>query len=325
MLYPLLFQNNLFPIVWGGHRLRQIKGLPPADEPVGESWEVSAVSGKESIVANGSLAGRNLRELTAEYGADMLGKRVQERFGNEFPLLVKFIDAEKDLSIQVHPNDALAMERHGCMGKTEMWYVVDAKPGAYLYVGFSESISGEEYQRRVSDGTICDVLAKHFIRPGDAFFIPAGRIHAICGGALIAEIQQSSEITYRIYDYDRLGMDGKPRELHTELAVDALDYAVHKEYSIRYPRQENVPGTICGCEFFSVNRLCINHVMERKLGYLESFVIYMCLGGECRIGESVLLTQGQTCLVPASCSDTTLTPVGENGTAELLEVFIGNA
>ena len=223
MLYPLLFETNLFPIVWGGHRLREMKGMSPIAEPVGESWEVSAVPGKESVVVNGPLSGRNLRDLTQEYGSDLLGKAVQEKFGSEFPMLVKFIDAESDLSIQVHPDDAVAMQRHGSMGKTEMWYVVDAKPGTYLYAGFAKSITSEEYRRRVEDGTICEVLAKHPIRMGDAFFIPAGRVHAICGGALIAEVQQSSDITYRIYDYGRMGMDGKPRELHTELAADVLD------------------------------------------------------------------------------------------------------
>ena len=220
MLYPLLFETSLFPIVWGGNRLRQMKGMSPSCEPVGESWEVSAVPGKESVVLNGDLAGKNLRELCQQYGADLLGGAVQQKFGNEFPMLIKFIDAESDLSIQVHPDDSVAMERHGSMGKTEMWYVVDAKPGTYLYAGFSKSITSEEYRRRVEDGTICEVLAKHPIRMGDAFFIPAGRVHAICGGALIAEVQQSSDITYRIYDYGRMGMDGKPRELHTELAVD---------------------------------------------------------------------------------------------------------
>ena len=149
MLYPLLFETNLFPIVWGGHRLREMKGMSPIAEPVGESWEVSAVPGKESVVVNGPLSGRNLRDLTQEYGSDLLGKAVQEKFGSEFPMLVKFIDAESDLSIQVHPDDAVAMQRHGSMGKTEMWYVVDAKPGTYLYAGFAKSITSEEYRRRV--------------------------------------------------------------------------------------------------------------------------------------------------------------------------------
>ncbi len=308
--------------------MREIKGMSPEDEPVGESWEVSAVPGKESIVCNGELQGRNLRELTSEYGASLLGRSVYDRFGEEFPMLVKLIDAEHDLSIQVHPNDELAQKRHGCMGKTEMWYVVDAKPGTYLYAGFARSITGEEYRRRVQDGTICEVLAKHNIKAGDAFFIPAGRVHAICGGALIAEVQQSSDITYRIYDYGRLDMDGKPRELHTELAVDALDYTVHSEYALDYPRDMNRPNLVCTCDFFEVRRLTLDAPLNRRMRHHDSFVIYMCLQGECRLGNDVLLRQGQTCLVPAECTDDimlTPTSTGNGGRIELLEVFIPQA
>ena len=324
MLYPLLFETSLFPIVWGGNRLRQMKGMSPSCEPVGESWEVSAVPGKESVVLNGELAGKNLRELCLQYGADLLGGAVQQKFGNEFPMLIKFIDAESDLSIQVHPDDSVAMERHGSMGKTEMWYVVDAKPGTYLYAGFSKSITSEEYRRRVEDGTICEVLAKHPIRMGDAFFIPAGRVHAICGGALIAEVQQSSDITYRIYDYGRMGMDGKPRELHTELAVDVLDYTVHKEYSISYPMELNKANLVCECEFFTVRMQRLTAEIARNLKHYDSFVVYVCMRGECMIGDSVHLKQGYSCLVPASCTDLKITPMGEKGMAELLEVFVNN-
>ena len=324
MLYPLLFETSLFPIVWGGNRLRQMKGMTPSCEPVGESWEVSAVSGKESVVLNGELAGKNLRELCQQYGADLLGGAVQQKFGNEFPMLIKFIDAESDLSIQVHPDDSVAMQRHGSMGKTEMWYVVDAKPGTYLYAGFSKSITSEEYRRRVEDGTICEVLAKHPIRMGDAFFIPAGRVHAICGGALIAEVQQSSDITYRIYDYGRMGMDGKPRELHTELAVDVLDYTVHKEYSISYPMELNKANLVCECEFFTVRMQRLTAEIARNLKHYDSFVVYVCMRGECMIGDSVHLKQGYSCLVPASCTDLKITPMGEKGMAELLEVFVNN-
>jgi mannose-6-phosphate isomerase len=322
MLYPLLFETSLFPIVWGGHRLREIKGLPQADEPVGESWEVSAVPGKESVVANGNHAGKNLAQLVGEYGEELLGKYVHEKFNGEFPMLVKFIDAESDLSIQVHPNNEQASERHGSMGKTEMWYVVDAKPGTYLYAGFAKSITPEEYCRKVEDGTICEVLAKHNISAGDAFFIPAGRVHAICGGALIAEVQQSSDITYRIYDYGRMGMDGKPRELHTELAKDVMDYAVHKEYSVNYAKDENQSNLICECEYFTVNKMKLTEVKQRNLKHLESFLIYICIGGECKVGDSLVLKYGQTCLIPASCADVTITPLGNDGTVELMEVYV---
>lgn len=316
----------MFPIVWGGHRLKEIKGMHPDNEPIGESWEVSAVPGKESIVGNGTLRGRNLRSLTEEYGAELLGHSVYDRFGSEFPMLVKFIDAESDLSIQVHPDNELAMRRHGCAGKTEMWYVMDAKPGTYLYSGFSRSITPEEYRRRVADGTICDVLAKHYIRPGDAFFIPAGRVHSICGGALVAEVQQSCDITYRIYDYGRPGMDGKPRELHTELAADALDYTVHEDYALDYPKEMNRPNLVCGCDYFEVRQLVLDAPLCRRMGHHDSFVIYMCLQGECLLGSNMLLRQGQSCLIPAVCTDeiplTPLISADNDGRAELLEVFI---
>ena len=226
--------------------------------------------------------------------------------------------------LYVHPDDSVAMQRHGSMGKTEMWYVVDVKPGTYLYAGFSKSITSEEYRRRVEDGTICEVLAKHPIRMGDAFFIPAGRVHAICGGALIAEVQQSSDITYRIYDYGRMGMDGKPRELHTELAVDVLDYTVHKEYSISYPMELNKANLVCECEFFTVRMQRLTAEIARNLKHYDSFVVYVCMRGECMIGDSVHLKQGYSCLVPASCTDLKITPMGEKGMAELLEVFVNN-
>ncbi len=325
MLYPLLFETNLLPIVWGGHNLWKIKGMSPIDEPIGESWEVSAVPGRQSLVSYGLLQGRTLRELTKEYGAALLGQSVYDKFGGEFPLLVKLIDAEGDLSIQVHPNDEQAMQRHGCMGKTEMWYVLDAKPGAYLYAGFSHEITQEEYLRRMEEGTICEVLAKHSLHPGDAFFIPAGCIHAICSGIFVAEVQQSSDITYRIYDYGRMGMDGKPRELHTELAKDVLDFTMHSNNALVYSREKNTPNMICTCRYFEVRRLSLDAPLHRQMKHHDSFVIYMCLNGSCTLGGTVELNHGQSCLVPAACADDILLapkPRVNDGQAELLEIFI---
>ena len=199
-LYPLLFQPNLYPVIWGGRKLKPWKGMVADDEPIGESWEVSAVPSCASIVTNGAFAGRPLDEVVKELPKEILGERVAALYGDRFPLLVKFIDAERDLSIQVHPNDEMAMREHGKMGKTEMWYVIDAKPGAYLYAGFKEEMTPQEYKRRVADGSITEVLARHEVKPGDVFYLPAGRVHAICGGILLAEIQQSSDVTYRIFD-----------------------------------------------------------------------------------------------------------------------------
>ena len=223
--YPLVFEPNLHSVVWGGDSLTKWKGLPAIDVPVGESWEVSTLPSSISIIANGEFQGCNLVSVITENAEDILGKHVAMKYENELPLLVKFIDARRDLSIQVHPNDELAHQLHKKRGKTEMWYIVDAKPGAFLYSGFSRSLASsdsdgedvcredalEAYRQKVADGTIIEYLAKHEVKAGDVFFLPAGRVHTICGGILLAEVQQSSDITYRIFDYNRLGIDGKPR------------------------------------------------------------------------------------------------------------------
>ncbi len=339
-LYPLLFEDNFHTVIWGGNRLKPMKQLPADDEPIGESWEVSAVPGSLSTVKNGPLQGRNLAELTEEYGSLMLGKAVQKKYGNVFPLLIKFIDAARDLSIQVHPDDRLSKERHGKFGKTEMWYVMKAEPGARLYAGFKERISQYEYQKRIEDGSICDVLEAHEVHAGDVFYIPAGRIHAICGGILLAEVQQSSDVTYRIFDYNRLGLDGKPRQLHTEWAKDALDYRVYPDYRTHYEHRINKPVPIIMSEFFVVKLLEVNRAFHRKLYKYDSFIIYMCLEGHCTIRiqsakgfddempapecRIVTLTEGNSCLIPAGVADFYVSPHNENGITRLLEAYIDN-
>lgn len=340
-LYPILFDNNFHTIVWGGHSLKPLKGLPQDCETIGESWEVSAVPGSMSVVKNGSLAGRNLAELTSEYGELMLGKAVAAKYGDKFPILIKYIDAAKDLSIQVHPDDALAKARHNCFGKTEMWYVMKAEPGASLYSGFKQHISKDEYAKRIADGTICDVLQKHEVKSGDVFFIPAGRVHAICGGIMVAEIQQSSNITYRIFDYNRMGLDGKPRQLHTEEAVDAIDYSVHDDYRTHYERKINKPVPLVETSFFIVKLLEVDRSFHRKLYKYDSFIAYMCLEGDCTIrikstqgfGSGVMpaeedtivrLTEGNSCLIPASVADLYVEPNNSAGTTKLLETYIDN-
>lgn len=223
-LYPLVFKPNLHTIVWGGSRLKPWKQMPNNGDPIGESWEVSAVPSSPSIVDNGCWAGMSLIDVINKLPIEFLGRSVAKKYGNKLPLLVKFIDAEKDLSIQVHPDDKMALREHNKSGKTEMWYVIDAKPGSCLYAGFKEQITPEEYKRKVADSTITESLARHEVKAGDVFYILAGRVHAICGGILLAEVQQSSDVTYRFYDYNRVGLDGKPRELHTDLAAEALDF-----------------------------------------------------------------------------------------------------
>ena len=338
ILYPFQFKQNFYEMVWGGDRLKPMKGLPADDRHVGESWEVSAVPGKESYVANGPLEGYSLPRLVDLYGELLLGHKVVTMYGRKFPLLVKFIDAAKDLSIQVHPDDDLAMARHGCFGKTEMWFVMDAEPGAYLYSGFSTPISKYEYEKRVEDGSICDVLCRHDVKRGDVFFIPAGRVHAIGGGTMVAEVQQSSDITYRIFDYNRLGLDGKPRQLHTEYAKDAIDYKVYDNYRSDYEYKVNKPVAMTESPYFTVKRHVINRSFHRKLFKYDSFVIYMCLHGDCKIelrstegfGElmpsirEIELTKGNSCLIPYACADVNLVPNNPDHITELLEVYIDN-
>lgn len=328
--YPLLFKDNLRPVVWGGHRLKPLKGLAPDAEPIGESWEVSAVEGRESVVVNGPLAGQRLTDLVRQQPAALLGEKVADMYGGRFPLLIKFIDAEQDLSVQVHPNNELAQQRHQCMGKTEMWFVLDAQPGAFLYSGFASPISKYEYQKRVEDGSICDVLSRHEVKKGDVFFIPAGRIHAIGGGIMLAEIQQSSDITYRIFDYNRPGLDGLPRELHTELAQDAIDYKVYDSYLTNYEERANKPNTVAECSYFTTKTFLLTRAFHRKLYKYDSFVIYMCLEGGFTVDclpcseQSVHLGVGGTCLVPAQVADVRLVPDKEAATTRLLEVYIDN-
>lgn len=237
--YPLLFETNLHSVIWGGNQLRPYKGLPSSGEPIGESWEVSAVPTSPSIIANGEQKGKDLITVISENPAAILGKKVARKYKDELPLLVKFIDAKRDLSIQVHPNNEMAMREHGKSGKSEMWYVIQADEGAHLYAGFKKEMTPEEYQRRIADDTITEVLADHQVKTGDVFYLPAGRVHAICGGIMLAEVQQSSDVTYRIYDYNRPGMDGKPRELHTELAAKALDYHVVDTIRTAYAEKAN--------------------------------------------------------------------------------------
>lgn len=327
MLYPFLFQPNLHPVVWGGHRLQPYKGLETSDEPIGESWEVSAVPNSTSVISNGAFAGRDLVSVIAEYPEEILGKAVNEKYQGVFPLLAKFIDAKRDLSIQVHPNDEMAQRMHGKMGKSEMWYIIKTDEGSHLYAGFKKEISPEEYHRRIADGTITEVLADHTVRTGDVFYLPAGRVHAICGGILLAEIQQSSDITYRIYDYNRPGMDGKPRELHTELAAQALDFRVEKNYRTEYVETDNRAIQIIDSPYFDVRVMDITDSFHRNLMKYDSFIISMCIEGDCRIrirqtGDEILLKEGNSTLIPAAIADYDVIPL--NGRARILDAFIDN-
>ena len=285
MLYPLTFEPILKSVIWGGSEICPFKGLKETRDGIGESWELSHVEGNYSVVANGELAGKSLDELIKTYGPQLVGKQVMERFGTTFPLLIKFIDARDNLSIQVHPDDELAKKRHGSFGKTEMWYVIKASEKATLYSGFSQQIDADEYVRRVQDNTIMDVLKRYDVKAGDVFFLPAGRVHAIGAGCFIAEIQQTSNITYRIYDYNRKGADGKPRELHTELAKDAIDYTVYPDYRTPYVPEKNAQVSLAECRYFTTNLFNIDEVVERDFETLDSFVVYICMEGEASISD----------------------------------------
>ncbi|MDE5782830.1 MAG: class I mannose-6-phosphate isomerase [Prevotella sp.] len=327
MMYPFLFEPNLHTVVWGGQRLTAFKGLPKSDVPIGESWEVSAVPSSTSIIANGDLAGKDLNSVIEEHSEEVLGRAVSRRYHGQLPLLVKFIDARKDLSIQVHPNDAMAQREHGKMGKSEMWYIIDAQPGSFLYAGFNKEISPEEYKEHIRNNTITEVLAKHTVKPGDVFYLPAGRVHAIGAGILLAEVQQSSDVTYRIYDYNRPGLDGRPRELHTEQAAQALDFHVLDEYRTFYSDKLNRANLVIDSPYFTIRVTESTGAFHRNLVKYDSFVICMCMEGDCRIrirktGYTIDLPHGNSALIPAAIADYDIVPV--DGKSKTLEAFINN-
>ena len=323
MLYPFTFQPILKKIIWGGSDICPFKGITPVQEGIGESWELSHVDGNFSVVAEGELAGKSLDELIQTYGKQLVGGQVMERFGTRFPLLIKFIDARDNLSIQVHPDDELAKARHNSFGKTEMWYVIKAAPGAALYSGFSKQIDADEYVERVKNNTFMDVLQRYDVAEGDVFFLPAGRVHAIGAGCFIAEIQQTSNITYRIYDYNRKDANGNTRELHTELAKDAIDYTLYPDYRTHYKAHTNATIELASCKYFTTNLLDIDVTMTRDFSELDSFVVYICMGGSATLqdnkGNKLQIHQGQTVLIPADTTSVTLIPTPS---AKFMETYI---
>lgn len=321
-LYPLKFEPQILDKMWGGSKLKDILNKPTTSDKAGESWEISGVEGHMSEVSNGFLAGNNLEELIEVYMGDLVGDRVFEDFGSNFPLLIKFIDANDVLSIQVHPDDELAKERHNSFGKTEMWYVLQADERAELIVGFNREVSKEIYLKQLKDKKLMSILNAEPVKRGDVFFMPAGRVHAIGAGILLAEIQQTSDVTYRIYDFDRKDTDGNYRELHTDLAVDAIDYSYHPNYKSNYEELENIPSEIVSCQYFTTNKLNLNSPLSKDISNLDSFIIYMCIEGSCKINyyddESVNLHKGESILIPASLVQYSLNPSEK---VELLEVY----
>ena len=307
-MYPYKFNPILKSTIWGGDQIIPFKHLTIHQEQVGESWEISAVAGDESVVANGVDKGRNLAELVKMYKQDLVGKENYDRFGETFPLLVKFIDAREDLSIQVHPNDELAMKRHHSMGKTEMWYIIDNANGtAHLRSGLKRRITPDEYAEMVENHTITDALGDYAVQPGDVFFLPAGRIHSIGTGCFLAEIQQTSNVTYRIYDFNRKDKNGNTRELHTELAKAAIDYDVQADYRTIYKPKLNEPVELVRCPYFTTSVYDLTEEMTIDYCELDSFVIFVCLEGSGIVtddrGNELPLQAGESLLFPATTKE----------------------
>lgn len=311
----LKFQPILKSPVWGGEQIAPYKGLDTDQRQIGESWELSGLPDNESVVSEGPDKGLTLCEVLRREGEKLVGKANYARFGEEFPLLVKIIDAREDLSVQVHPNEALARKRHGCSGKSEAWYVIRANEEARLRVGFNHPVTPEEYDRAVAENRVVELMAEHRVAPGDWFYLPAGRIHTIGAGTMVVEIQQPSNITYRIYDYNRPGVDGKPRELHTEAAREALDYGCYADYRTSYTPQKDCAVQLMRNEHFTVTLFDLTRPQILDLEWLDSFAAVVCTEGEGTLrddkGRTMPIRQGETILVPAEAKCVQMEPCCE--------------
>ncbi len=318
-LYPLKFNPILKNKVWGGNKLHTLLNKA-VGEKIGESWEISGVGDDVSTVQNGPLKGKKLDWLVKNYRAQLVGERVYQQFGNTFPLLFKFIDAAEDLSVQVHPGDLLAKQRHNSFGKTEMWYILQADANAQLIVGFTKGADQESYLEALSEKRIAGILNSITVERGDAFIINTGTVHAIGAGVLLAEIQQTSDITYRIYDWDRPGIDGQMRELHTDLALDAINFSALTEKT-QYSPKNNFSVEIGGSQYFSVNKFELTQTLVRNLESISSFTVYMCLEGEAMMESndfSEIIETGETVLIPSCLKEIKI----NTKAASFLEVYI---
>ena len=315
------FQPLLKTTLWGGSKIIQFKHIDSSQTNVGESWESSGVKDSETVVAEGEHRGMRLNELVASQKEQLMGKENYKRFGNEFPLLIKFIDACQDLSIQVHPNDEVA-HRHGQLrGKTEMWYILESAPGAKLFSGLQQPITPSQYEQMVADDTICDALAQYEVREGDVFFLPAGRIHSIGSGCFLAEIQQTSDVTYRIYDYKRRDKEGNYRQLHTREAAESINYQVETDYRTHYTPCLNEGVPLVCCPHFTTAVYDLTEPMTLDYSELDSFVVLMALSGEGTLADSegheTSFRAGETVLLPATTQQIKVT-----GTVKFLEIFV---
>jgi mannose-6-phosphate isomerase len=323
-LHPLKFTPVFKYRLWGGDKLKSVLNKEYSEANIGESWEISDVEEGETVVDSGFFQGKTLKDLTETYKGTFLGQGIYEKFGNKFPLLIKFIDAKTPLSIQVHPGNEIAKERHNSFGKNEMWYVMEADKDAELIVGFDEKLDKKDYDKYVIDGSILEVMHHENVAEGDTFYIPTGRVHAIGSGVLLAEIQQTSDITYRIYDYNRVdAKTGVLRDLHNDLAVDVIDFECHEEYKTNYETKTNASNKLVHSPYFTTNFLIIKGTLKKNYVLLDSFVIYICVDGSLELNhndESYSLKKGETMLLPASIDTIELKSLSEK--SKLLEVYI---
>lgn len=320
ILYPLKFQPILKEKIWGGTKLSKQFNKKSKSDQLGESWEISTVPNDVSKVVNGNLKGQNLQVLLELYKADLIGEKNYRRFGDEFPLLIKFIDAKQDLSIQLHPDDALAKKRHNSFGKTEMWYVIQADTNANLIVGFNQAMDKAKYLKHLESKTLTEILNFDKVKEGDTYFIEAGRVHAIGGGVLLAEIQQTSDVTYRVYDWDRVDDEGNERDLHNDIAIDAFKFDMEDDFRVDYEKQKNTSNKMVSCPFFTTNFLELDTELNKENIY-DSFMVYMCVDGEVELSTgntSDTISKGETLLVPAVIKEFSL----KTKYAKLLEVYV---
>jgi mannose-6-phosphate isomerase len=324
-LYPIKFEPILKEKVWGGNSLATKYGKKSSlARPIGESWEISAIQENLSVISNGFLEGNNIEEIIEVYMGDITGEAVFERFGNEFPLLIKLIEAKEDLSVQVHPDDKIARERHKAYGKTEMWYILESEPSSIIYTGFQKPVTKEIFNHALLEGKLKELLNAELSEPGDVFFTPAGRIHSIGAGNILVEIQQTSDITYRVFDWGRKGSEGKQRELHVDLALDVIDYKASGRNKVRKELITDKTENLISCPYFHTNILQFGSPIRKDYNIIDSFVIYICTEGEFLIHwekGAEIVTKGETVLLPAMITDVVLEP---RPMATVLEVFINN-
>lgn len=318
--YPIKFKPIFKEKIWGGEKLKTLLHKDCNLPNIGESWEISDVDEDISIVSNGALKGKPLKDLLKEYKSDFIGTKNYEIFGDKFPLLIKFIDAKEDLSIQLHPNNTLAAKRHNSFGKTEMWYVMQADKDANLIVGFNQQMTPQKYLEHLEAKTLPEILNVDKVNEGDTYFIEVGRVHSIGAGVLLAEIQQTSDITYRVYDWDRVDAKGKERELHNDLALDAFNFNMKEDFRVSYSKIDNLSNSMVACPYFTTNYLEVNRSIEKK-NEVDSFIIYMCVDGEAEIRidqTKETITKGETVLLPAAIQSYQIT----SKNARLLEVYV---